>query len=372
MPRLSRLLSPLVPGGAEITRQRPGPPVFNLSLLLPTYLYLHFSGKVLDKVIYPKSVLNIAMETLHQFIGGTVADWQVLMATCKLTPRFQEQVRSTIQTYQETANQQNLEVAESGRNLLALRNVIEDHWLQLYGDSSTSARIFGHMLIFKMFLHRKLLEDYVGTPYVVNENIVCLGRIKSTLEDRQQAACELGIHQDQLDDIYRQRVVLVLDELMLDRAHVESKMRAASARDGRSGSDIQPLINRGDWTSLAAAVKKDQLLTTKLLFKDDHTRRVIQRGINRVQKRYFRELVDSSTFVISKHASKLSVKARSPVIPDPASTAPPPYADPWEEDESNWSVGGGNGQETTPETGARKSIKGFFSKAPVFPYFKAS
>lgn len=312
------------------------------------------------------------MKTLRQFISEKVADWQVLMTTCKLTPRFQKQVRSAIQIYQETANQQNLKVVESGRNLLTLRDAIENHWLQLYEDSSTSADIFEHMLIFKMFLHRKLLEDYVGTPYVVNENIVCLGRFKFTLEDRQQAARELGIHLNQLDDTYRQRVVLVLDELMLDRAHVESKMRAALARGERSSSDIQPLIDRGDWISLAAVVKKDQLLTTKLLFKDDLTLRVIQRGINRVQKKYFYELIDSSTFVISKHASKLSVKTRSPVIPDLASTAPPSYADSWEKDESNWPVEGGNDQEKTPEIGSRKSIKGFFSKASMFSYFKIS
>jgi len=44
---------------------------------------------------------------------------------------------------------------------------------------------------------------------------------------------------------------------MLDRAHVESKMRAALIRDERSGSDIQSLINRDDWISLAAVIKKD-------------------------------------------------------------------------------------------------------------------
>jgi len=372
MPRLSRLLSPLVSGDAEITRQRSESFIFNLFLLLSTYLYLHFSDKVLDKVIYSKSVLNIAMKTLHQFIGDTVANWQILMIICKLTSRFQKQVQSTIQTYQKTANQQNLKIVESDRNLLTLKNVIENHWLQLYEDSSTSARIFEHMLIFKTFLHRKLLEDYVETSYVINENIVCLGRIKFTLEDRQQAACELDIHQNQLDDIYQQRVVLVLDELMLDRAHVESKMRAASARDERSNSDIQSLINRDDWTSLTAAIKKNQLLTTKLLFKDDHTRRVIQRDINRVQKRYFRELVDSSTFVISKHASKLSVNARSSVISNSTSTASSLYADSWEKDESNWSIEEDNDQETISEIEARKSIKEFFSKTSVFPYFKTS
>lgn len=72
------------------------------------------------------------------------------------------------------------------------------------------------MLIFKMFLHHKLLEDYVETSYVINENIVCLDRFKFTLENHQQAACELDIRLNQFDDEYQQRVVLVLDEFMLD------------------------------------------------------------------------------------------------------------------------------------------------------------
>lgn len=308
------------------------------------------------------------IEVLRQYSSNKVADWQVLIATCKLTPRLQEQVQSAIQKCHDIANQQNLDVAEPGRNLLALSNKVEDHWRLIYGESSTTARIFGHMLIFETFLHRKLLEDYVGTPYVVNENIVCLGRVKSTLKDQERAASELGTPLNQLEDIYRQRVILVLDELMLDRAHVESKMRAALARRGRSGSDIQPLIDRGDWTSLAAVVWEDQLLTTILFSKDNYTRRVIQRGINRVQKKYFHELVDPSTFVISKYASKLSV---SPGLASTRlATAPPPYADLSGEDESNWPVGGGNGQEKTPETGSRKSIKGIFSKASAFSYFK--
>lgn len=221
-----------------------------------------------------------------------------------------------------------------------------------------------------MFLHCKLLEDYVETSYVINKNIVCLDWIKFTLENRQQAACELDIHQNQLDDIYWQRVVLVLDELMLDRAHVESKMQAALARNEWLNSDIQSLINRDDWTSLTAAIKKNQLLTMKLLFKDDHTWRVIQRDINRVQKRYFRELVDLSTFIISKHVSKLSVKMRSFVILNSTSTASSSYADSWKKDESNWSIEEDNDQETISEIEARKFIKEFFSKTSMFSYFK--
>ena len=138
-----------------------------------------------------------------------------------------------------------------------LKDAIENHWLQLYENLSTSADIFEHMLIFKMFLHRKLLEDYVETSYVINKNIVCLDRFKFTLKNHQQAAHELDIHLNQLNDTYRQRVVLVLDKLMLNWAHVESKMWAALARDEWLSSNIQSLIDRNDWISLTAVIKKN-------------------------------------------------------------------------------------------------------------------
>lgn len=122
---------------------------------------------------------------------------------------------------------------------------------------------------------------------------------------------------------------------MLDRAHVENKMRAALARDGQPGSDIQPLIDRCDWSSLATTLKKDQLLVTDLLSEVEDSQKKVQRGIKRIQKKYFRELHGPSSFVISKCASKKTLQlARvstagltlAPVAPAPA-PPPPPYAD---------------------------------------------
>ena len=277
------------------------------------------------------------MEALRQYTADKVVAWQVLIATCKLTPRLQKQIESTINTYRLTANQQNLDVIECGKSLLALRDLIEDHWKQIYGDSSNTACLFEHILIFRMFLQCKLLEDYAGISYVVNKNIVCLGRCKGELEDRKRAARELGTHVDHLDNVYQQRVVFVLDELMIDRAHVESKMRTALARDGQPGSDIQTLINRCDWANLAAVLRKDQLLTTELFLKGDDTERKIQRGISRIQKKYFRELVSSSKFVTSKIANNLSIRPAREGTTESASDhhalAPPPYSDIYQGDE---------------------------------------
>ena len=153
------------------------------------------------------------METLRQYAADKIAGWQVLIATCKLTPLLQEQIQSTIQAYHEIEKQRNLNVIKSGKYLLALKDIIEEHWEQIYGDSSKTACIFGQILIFRIFLQRKLLEDYIGTSYIVNENIVCLGRSKGEAKDRERAARELNSRVDHLDKIYQERVIFVLDEL---------------------------------------------------------------------------------------------------------------------------------------------------------------
>ena len=301
------------------------------------------------------------MEVLQQHVSRMILEWQVLIVTCKLTPRLQQHILSTIKIYEEIASQQNLDVAKSGRTLFSLKDAVDNHWKQIYGELSQTAKMFRHMLIFQMFLRSKLLEDYVGTPYVVNENIVCLRRSTSTLEDRQRAAYEFGTHLDGLDDIYQQRVVIVLEELMLDRAHVETKTDTALARGGQPNSDIQPLIDRFDWASLAGVVWNDRLLALDLDFEEDRTRTAILHSISQIRKKYFDELNSPSMFVISKHASSLCVKA-----------APPRYS---ELDVGHESICQGEEDKSrvkTFKTGSWKFVKNILSKTSVFSSSKSS
>lgn len=248
------------------------------------------------------------MDILRSFANGKVAEWQILIVTCKLTPRLQERIESTIRIYQETANQQDPDVIESGKHLMALAEAIEHHWTQIFADVNKTALIFRYMWSFRIFLRAKLLEDYVGRHHKVNINILSLGRSQGELKDRQRAARELHTQLDHIDDIYQQRVVIVLDELMLDRAHVESKLRAAVARDGKPGSDIQPLIDRCDWTNLATLLCKDQFLTTQLFSKEENSEKEIQQAIRRMQKKYFLKIISPLEFVPSELAQKMSEK----------------------------------------------------------------
>lgn len=277
------------------------------------------------------------MDVLHAFIADKTTSWQILIDTCNLTPRIEQEMQSTIRFYQETAKRQYLDLVESRQTLLALSDAIEDHWRQIYGSPSKAACLQKHLHLFREFLRSKLLEDYVGTPCSVNKEIVRLGRSKGGMDDRERAAREFGAEVDDADDAYQQRGIYVLDELMLDRAYVESKMRAAAARDGQPGSDVQPLIDRCDWRSLAAVLQKDQLLIMQLFEEGADKEKKVQRGLSKIRKKYFRELNSESSFVLSKYASKIEVKYQAKLgVAESTSSyphgAPHTYSDPSEED----------------------------------------
>lgn len=78
-------------------------------------------------------------------------------------------------------------------------------------------------------------------------------------------------------------------------------------------------------------LRKDQFLMMELFSKGDDTERKIQRGISRIQKKYFRELISSSNFVTSKFANNLSIRSAKDGTTESASNylalAPPPYSD---------------------------------------------
>jgi len=271
------------------------------------------------------------MDAIRPYTAAIVASWESLLWTCTVTPRFRKQLQTTIHTYQEIEKQQNPDLRQTFNSFEAFRDEIDNYWRQIFGNPITTSVLFNHILIFQEFLKGKLLEDYVGRSYMVNANILFLGRFMGSLEDREQAARQVGAKLDSLDTIYEERVIFVLRELMLDRAHVESKMRTALARGGRPGSDIQLLIDRCDWESLAIVLIQDQLLITELFLKGDDDEKKIQRGMREIQKKYFLELISPSRFTLSKHARSLLGKSTRPDMAQPASNHfpinPPPYSD---------------------------------------------
>lgn len=167
------------------------------------------------------------------------------------------------------------------------------------------------MLLFEQSIGARLLADYGNEPHAVHEWTLKLAKCKGRPEDRKNLAHQEGWEKDQLDGIYETNVVLPLEELILDRAHIEKKMDAAVSRHGQPGSDIQPLIHRCDWDSLAATLVKDRHLTTRIFpdhgnSKGSHEK--IMRGISQIQAKYFSELSSASLFTVSAQASAMSAE----------------------------------------------------------------
>jgi hypothetical protein len=177
------------------------------------------------------------------------------------------------------------------------------------------------MVMFQRFLSSKLLEDYTKEPYTVNTYMLTKARCVSEQNDRSLTVPRAK--DDNIsDEIYQNYVVFPLEEMMLNRNHVENKLRTAFARQGQPGSDIQPLIDRCDWAKLAAVLTSDRELVAKLkepMPIPELCERILQ-GINQVQAKYFTELKSPSTFTISTHAREMSAKQTTTSIDERSTT----------------------------------------------------
>ena len=100
--------------------------------------------------------------------------------------------------------------------------------------------------------------------------------------------------------------------MILDRDQIENKLSAVTIGKEHSGSDIQPLIDKCDWSNLVTALVYNRGLALKLFegqpsgICDAKTYERILQGIDQIKGKYFTELLDSSTFTISTHAREMS------------------------------------------------------------------
>lgn len=99
---------------------------------------------------------------------------------------------------------------------------------------------------------------------MADRKIVCLARCKGTEEDRNEAARELHKDIADLDEMYQGRAVTVFEELTYDRSHVEIRIAAVAARDGKPGNDVHALIDACRWAALAQILVKDKVLAQQL------------------------------------------------------------------------------------------------------------
>ncbi|KAF8852989.1 hypothetical protein BDZ45DRAFT_93033 [Acephala macrosclerotiorum] len=252
------------------------------------------------------------MADIRQLIEGRIINFEILLSE-HLTPLLREQIRHAIALHREALQHPNGDPYL--KDLDDLHEQLAGHWTKVFGDLISRAYLLKDIIMFQQFLVAKLLEDYTNEPYTVDK--WALNQAKRIIEQEDHARVKDG---SVVDTMYQVHVVFPLEEMMLSRDHVENKLRAAAIRQEHSGSDIQPLIDRRDWSNLAAALANDRHLVLKLFggpssdanIFDAKTYQRILHGIDEIKGEYFSELSDPSTYTISTYAREISAEQTIP------------------------------------------------------------
>jgi hypothetical protein len=246
------------------------------------------------------------MGDIRPYIERRIIDFEILSLEHP-TPLLREQIRHAVALHREALEHPDFDPYL--KDLDDLQHQFEEHWAKIYGDAISRATLLQDIIMFQRFLIAKLLEDYMNEPCPVSTWV--LDQAKCIVEQEDYTGAKDGSN---MDTAYRVHVVYPLEEMMLDRDHVENKLRAAAMGQEHSGSAIQPLIDKCDWSNLATALAYDRDLALKLFevqppdanIFDAKTYQRILHGIDEIKGKYFSELSDSSTFTISTYAREMS------------------------------------------------------------------
>lgn len=110
---------------------------------------------------------------------------------------------------------------------------------------------------FQGFLAAQILKDYMGKTYNASPWVLSQA---STVEQHSTGATNSGSKAS----AYQDHAIYPVEEMPLNRNHVENRLKAAAARQQHSGGDNQHLIDECDWPNLAIALVNDRELAVKL------------------------------------------------------------------------------------------------------------
>ena len=214
----------------------------------------------------------------------------------QLTPLLRKEIHHAI-TLHKHSNDEDVDT---------LFNRIVEHWTKIYGNLIARAHLIEDIALFQKFLTLKLLEDYAKKPCTVTEWVFN----KADIIEQHHAKAKGGNDED---TTYQIGVVFPLDELMLNRDHVEKKL-LSTVSEPRSGSHIQRLVDRKDWSSLATTLANDRDLAVGLFREqpfdpnlfDENTRKKVLRGIDEMERKYLK-----SHRSIGTHATEETVPRNS-------------------------------------------------------------
>ncbi|KAL9127213.1 MAG: hypothetical protein Q9217_003869 [Psora testacea] len=260
-------------------------------------------------VLLRSSCEHIMAQT-REIIQRRILNFETLLCLNQ-TPLLQEQVRHAISLHCEALDAPDASPFIEDLNTLYVQ--IGEHWKKVNGNMVVAVSLRQSIFALEVFLVSKLLEDYANQPYHLEPGM--RGIADCVAEERNRSR-QISEGRDSISSArgYYDGFIFPLEEMVLNREHVEKKLHAAAERKGNPGSDIEPLIKRGDWPDLAGAILYDRELANRLFdtkaYTSEQHETVIQ-GIDRIQKEYFVELKSPTVFTTNSRARELTMQSRS-------------------------------------------------------------
>lgn len=248
------------------------------------------------------------------------------------TPLFHRELLHTTQMHQEVLERPDPTVAEQQSILGQLKELDKaDHhltkrWKELHESPNVRTALLAGILAYQEYLTTYLLQEYAGKsiPDDIAENWHDWLMDRCEKIDKHYSSAEKSEKENRL---YQQMVALPLKEMMLDQEYVEARLKIAALGDGY----IRRLIDQRDWPKLANALVKDRelaltLFNQKPLYENvfnDAKRQLVLRNLDEIQRRYFVELTNPTTYTISKYAKE--ALARQATQPTPHTSTMPQF-----------------------------------------------
>lgn len=229
-----------------------------------------------------------------------------------LTPLLLREMRHAIEIHSEALEQPDLTTnTELLRDLDNAHDRVSEHWCKLHENYMTSSSLLAYIALHQRFLTHFLVDEYTSTPALRDAGSTNVHDWACDMASLIQAHSTADSDSNDSDLEYQRSIVSPLQEMGLNEAHVEEKIRAlAAVPRGQSCDYVRRLIRQCDWQKLAEVVLKDRDLAIDLFEPrpivesafNERTRSIIMKSIDNTIEKYSTDLCSPTKYTLSKHA----------------------------------------------------------------------
>lgn len=252
------------------------------------------------------------------------------------TPLFHNELLDAIKLHEEALQRPEPTPAERRRVvdqlgvLDKMNDRLDKHWRELQKSMNARVTLLANIATYQRYLGLLLLLDYIGkhageyqdwAATLVRHIDNVTGGIGSVDEDFR---------------LYQQTIVSPIREMMLNREHVERRLRAAARGSTHPAGEVHRMIDQCDWPNLALALVNDRELAATLFgakqlnegFWKPQTGKLALEEIDSTRDKYFSELSTPTKYTLSRRAKDLSLKKAARDARDARHSSSPPLQSP--------------------------------------------